>query len=196
MASEENNHSVQSKILLPNNQENASKRHKKTFFKKPKVWIAIIFVLFVLVTIISLVLYSNVYEDDDEKHFRSSSTNKTCTFTGILNLSDPCLLNSWIKNENTFQDRIVSLYAKAPSLQYYFIGANIEYDPTNENQSAIIQLEFASPSKAFEYFISTELVEGILRQDIYDPDYSACQHSNTLFDAFQVTLSRFVSITD
>ncbi|KAM5181330.1 TPA-induced transmembrane protein isoform 2-T2 [Mantella aurantiaca] len=198
MDSEQNNNALEL-LLVPNNQnameenrlqkktENAPKSHKKNFFKKPKFWIPIIFLLFVLVTIISLVLYSNVYEDEDEKHFISSRTNNTCTFTGLLNLTNPCLWAFWEKNEKTFQDRIYNVYEKSPSLQYYFIDASIDYNSTNKNKSAIIKLEFTSPSKNSEYSISTELVEGILRQDLYELDHSACLHSNALLNAFKVT---------
>ncbi|XP_073472154.1 TPA-induced transmembrane protein [Aquarana catesbeiana] len=185
MESEQNNHIAQLETLMPENVENAPNRHKKKIFKRPIFWIAFIFVLFLLVIIISLVVYSHVYEDEDEKHLKFSPTNQTCTFTGFLNLTDPCLWDFWIKHKQTFQERINNLYEKSPSLQYYFLDANIDYNSISENKSAVIKLEFSSPSKTSEYFISTELVEGILMQDIHD---SACQHSNKLLDAFQVTL--------
>ncbi|XP_075051825.1 TPA-induced transmembrane protein [Mixophyes fleayi] len=187
MASDQNNHMVQMS-LLGNNTETVRSKCNKNIIKKPKIWIALIFLLLIIVTIISLVLYSNVYIDEDEKQSADLQSNNTCRFTGFLNVTDSCLWDSWISNETSFQRRITNVYRMSPSLQYYFIAAAVEFNSGGENKSAIIQLNFSHPSNARKYPISTELVTGVLRQDMYDLEMSACQDSTILLDPFQVNL--------
>ncbi|XP_068121610.1 TPA-induced transmembrane protein [Hyperolius riggenbachi] len=192
MASDQNNHLVQMTLLEPgtlkDTEQTCGKKFYKKFCKKPKYWIAAIFLSLLLVTIISLVLYSAVYVDEDENLFNGLKSNKTCTFTGSLNLANPCLRNTWITNKTTFLNMVSNVFSTSPSLQYYFLGATIDYDPGDERKSAIIHLQFASAAKPLEYPISAELVKGVLVQNMHEHENSACQHSTALWNAFQVTL--------
>ncbi|XP_063813293.1 uncharacterized protein LOC135051030 isoform X2 [Pseudophryne corroboree] len=158
MASDQSNHMVQMS-LLGNNTENVRERGKR-----------------------------NVHIDEDEKQSADLQSNNTCRFTGFLNVTDPCLWETWIRNETSFQSRITNVYQMSPSLHYYFIAATVEYNSVEDNRSAIIQLDFSHPSEPRKYPISIELVAGILRQDMYDLDMSACQNSSILMDPFQVHL--------
>ncbi|XP_077151624.1 TPA-induced transmembrane protein isoform X1 [Ranitomeya variabilis] len=171
-----------------NNVENVQKKQKKKWFQNPKFWIVIIFLLLALVTISSLILYSNIYIDDDEKNLANLSLNSTCSYRGFVNVTNPCLWDSWIKNETLIQERITNLYSVSPFLNYFFIAAKVDYNSIIKDKAAVIYLDFKRPSKSIKYPISIALVEGILRQDMYELEESACQNSHISKNSLQVTL--------
>ncbi|XP_077151625.1 TPA-induced transmembrane protein isoform X2 [Ranitomeya variabilis] len=115
-----------------NNVENVQKKQKKKWFQNPKFWIVIIFLLLALVTISSLILYSNIYIDDDEKNLANLSLNSTCSYRGFVNVTNPCLWDSWIKNETLIQERITNLYSVSPFLNYFFIAAKVDYNSMSQ----------------------------------------------------------------
>ncbi|XP_044144056.1 TPA-induced transmembrane protein [Bufo gargarizans] len=173
--------------LRQNNVQRGPKKCRNKILKNPKFWIVLTFVLAILVTIISLILYSNIYTDQDEQNLTNFSSDSTCSYTGFVNLTNPCLWHSWIKNETLFQERITSVYSMSPFLKYFFIAARVNYT-TVEDKSAVIHLDFTRPSKSMKYLISTELVEGILRQDMYNLEKSTCQGTHILKDSLKVTV--------
>ncbi|XP_056416633.1 TPA-induced transmembrane protein [Hyla sarda] len=168
---------------IPNN---VQKQRRNKILKNPKIWISLVFLLFVFVTIISVVLYSNVYSDEDEQNLMNLSLDSKCSYLGYVNVTDHCLWDSWIKNETLFQERIASVYSMSPFLNYFFIAAKVNYSSDDEDKFAVIHLDFAQPS--LKYLISTELVEGVLRQDMYDLGKSECQDSQILKDSLQISV--------
>ncbi|KAM3933098.1 TPA-induced transmembrane protein isoform 2-T2 [Leptodactylus fuscus] len=171
--------------MSPNHRQERNQR-RNINLKNPKLWIGLVFLLVIVVTIISLILYSNVYIDEDEKRLTNLSSNSTCSYTGFFNVSNPCLWNLWIKNESLFQEKITSAYSLSPSLNYFFIAAKVDYNSIDEEKSAVIHLDFTQPSKSMKYPISTELVGGILRQNLYKLQKSACEDTQILKDSLQV----------
>ncbi|XP_069827576.1 TPA-induced transmembrane protein isoform X2 [Dendropsophus ebraccatus] len=170
-------------VETPNN---VKKQHRIRIPRNPKLWIGLVFLMVIVVIIISLVLYSNVYYDKDEQNLMNrSSSNITCSYTGFVNVSDPCVWDSWIKNETMFQERITSVYSMSPFLKNFFIAAKVDYNSADDDKSAVIHLDFARPST--KYLFSPELVEGILRQDMYEK--SECQDANVLKDSMHISVT-------
>ncbi|XP_069827575.1 TPA-induced transmembrane protein isoform X1 [Dendropsophus ebraccatus] len=185
-------------VETPNN---VKKQHRIRIPRNPKLWIGLVFLMVIVVIIISLVLYStgnlelvsyhlrfftDVYYDKDEQNLMNrSSSNITCSYTGFVNVSDPCVWDSWIKNETMFQERITSVYSMSPFLKNFFIAAKVDYNSADDDKSAVIHLDFARPST--KYLFSPELVEGILRQDMYEK--SECQDANVLKDSMHISVT-------
>lgn len=188
------NQNNNNKVLLPlieetpNNVQRVQRKRRNKILKNPKFWIGLVFLFVIFVTILSLILYSNVYIDEDEKILTNLSSNSTCSFTGFVSVTNSCIWDSWIRNETLFQERITSVYSMSPFLNYFFIAAKVNYNSTDEDKSAVIHLDFKRPSKSIKYPLSIELVEGILRQDMYDLEKSVCQDSHILKNSLQVNV--------
>ncbi|XP_073431710.1 TPA-induced transmembrane protein isoform X2 [Dendrobates tinctorius] len=181
---DQNHHNV----LYSPVQQHVNNVENVQWFKNPKFWIVMIFLLLALVTISSLIIYSNVYIDDDEKNLANLSLNSTCSFRGFVNVTNPCLWDSWMKNETLIQERISNLYSVSPFLNYFFIAVKVDYNSIIKDKAAVIHLDFKRPSKSMKYPISVELVKGILRQDMYEHEKSACQNSHISKSSLQVTV--------
>ncbi|XP_066465239.1 TPA-induced transmembrane protein isoform X2 [Eleutherodactylus coqui] len=186
----QNNH----KELLPlteettNNEQRVQKKHGNKILNNPKLWIGLVFILLLFITIISLILYSNVYIDEDEHNLTNLSSNGTCSYIGFVSVTNPYLWDLWIKNETLFQERITSIYSKSTFLNYFFLAAKVNYNSTEEDKSVILHLDFAKPSKSMKYPISIELLEGLLRQNMYDLEKYERQDSHNLKESLQVTV--------
>ncbi|KAG8588889.1 hypothetical protein GDO81_006138 [Engystomops pustulosus] len=176
-------------VPLMNNVQKVRRKRRNKILMNPKLWIGLVFLLIIVVTIISLVLYSYIYCDEDEQNLSNLSLNSSCTYTGFLNGTNQCLWDSLVKNETLFQERITSAYTMSPFLKYFFIVAKVNYNSNDKNKSAVIYLDFTHPPKSMKYSISTELVEGILRQDMYDLEKAACEGQHILKDFLKVSLT-------
>ncbi|KAM4044665.1 TPA-induced transmembrane protein [Anomaloglossus baeobatrachus] len=188
MDNNQNDHRVLHRLIEQptDNVENVQKKRKNNIFKNPKFWIVIVILSVAFVTILSLILYSNIYIDEDEKNLANLSSNSTCSYTGFVNVTNPCLWDSWIKNETLIQEKITEIYSASPFLKYFFIAAKVNYNSILKDKTAVIHLDFKRPSKSMKYLISMELVEGILRQDMYDLERTACQDSHNWKNSFTV----------
>ncbi|CAN2390396.1 hypothetical protein PRIEUP_LOCUS432, partial [Pristimantis euphronides] len=214
------NHKVLCPLINPttNNKQKVPKIRRNKILKSPTFWIGLVFSLVIIVTIISLVLYSTIYIDEDEKKLTNFSSNSTCSFKGFVSVTNPCVWDSWIKNGAFFQERIfcfaeknqdmaeielgiickstlfnfalqiTSLYSTSPFLNYFFLAAKVYYNSTEGDESAVIRLDFAQPSKFMKYPISIELVDGLLRQDVYDLAKYSCQDLHILKDSLKLTV--------
>ncbi|XP_062982902.1 TPA-induced transmembrane protein [Elgaria multicarinata webbii] len=149
-------------------------------FWKCKLWMVIIsaFVVMILVIILSLVLYSEVYIDEDEyldAELIASGIHHN--FSGILNIrcannSDPPLSASayTLLSEN-LSKRLTDVYSDSPALGRYFISAEVSF--SDENNTASYHLCFSVPAETeafMKYRMSEEFLMNILRQNIYDQE--------------------------
>ncbi|XP_066465248.1 TPA-induced transmembrane protein isoform X3 [Eleutherodactylus coqui] len=151
----------------------------------------------------------DVYIDEDEHNLTNLSSNGTCSYIGFVSVTNPYLWDLWIKNETLFQERILcadadrrfrnptfsniqkkitSIYSKSTFLNYFFLAAKVNYNSTEEDKSVILHLDFAKPSKSMKYPISIELLEGLLRQNMYDLEKYERQDSHNLKESLQVTV--------
>ncbi|XP_066465259.1 TPA-induced transmembrane protein isoform X4 [Eleutherodactylus coqui] len=195
--------------MAQNNEQRVQKKHGNKILNNPKLWIGLVFILLLFITIISLILYSNVYIDEDEHNLTNLSSNGTCSYIGFVSVTNPYLWDLWIKNETLFQERILcadadrrfrnptfsniqkkitSIYSKSTFLNYFFLAAKVNYNSTEEDKSVILHLDFAKPSKSMKYPISIELLEGLLRQNMYDLEKYERQDSHNLKESLQVTV--------
>ncbi|XP_018101957.1 TPA-induced transmembrane protein homolog isoform X2 [Xenopus laevis] len=160
---------------------------------KPLIILIGIFLSLCLVVIISLVVYTNNYVDEDEYQDVALNMEKSMyTFTGSLTIKDNCVLEPLRINETTLQQRIEKVYSVSPALHPYFVSAEVKDLLIGENTSANLRLNFSMPSANQDerkYKMSKEFVGGILRQDIYDEENSQCQNSSVFLDPFQVTFA-------
>ncbi|CAM4459770.1 unnamed protein product [Lepidochelys kempii] len=142
-----------------------------TIFWKCKLWMVIssVFLGLLLVIIISLILYSEVYIDEDEYWDPESvSSGNYRNFSGTLQVK--CAAQSNYSEDLT--RRLIDVYSSSPALGRYFITAQVD-SFRHENATAFYQLVFSLPPVADEfmkYTMSEEFVMNVLRQNIYDQE--------------------------
>ncbi|XP_030060068.1 TPA-induced transmembrane protein isoform X2 [Microcaecilia unicolor] len=168
----------------------------QTVVWKCQLWMVIvsIFLFIIIITTISLVLYSVVYIDEDETLNLDSPFNQN--YTGTIRVINPCIHSKMLLSEpeenNSVSDkikkRITEVYKSSPALRHYFISADV-ISFSEENTTASYTLEFSVPTEGsfLKYTMSEEFVSGVLRQDIYDQEESECK--SVMLDASSMTLS-------
>ncbi|XP_060090513.1 TPA-induced transmembrane protein isoform X2 [Heteronotia binoei] len=149
-------------------------------FWKCKLWMVITsaFLCLILVIIISLTFYSEIYIDDDEYlDFKSIANGNRHNFSGILKIH--CANPDWLLSESAYHllsenlsKRLTDVYNDSPALGHYFISAKV-ISLSDENKTAFFELEFSVPpeSETEEFMknrMSEMFVKNILRQNIYD----------------------------
>lgn len=149
-------------------------------FWKCKLWMVITsaFLCLILVIIISLTLYSEIYIDEDEYwDLESIASGNRYNFSGVLTIH--CVNPHWLLSESAYQllsenlsKRLTDLYSDSPALGQYFISAKV-ISLSDKNKTASFELEFSVPPEfETEEFMknrmSENFVKNILRQNIYD----------------------------
>ncbi|KAM6420934.1 TPA-induced transmembrane protein isoform 1-T3 [Pluvialis apricaria] len=144
----------------------------KVVFWKCKLWMVIttIFLVFFLVILISLILYSNVYTDEDDYWDPDELLNSGIyrNFSGTLKLM--CGLPHLFSENIT--KRLTDVYSSSPALGHYFRSAQVVYF-SNESSIVVYQLEFSAPpsTEGFtENTMNPDFIRNVLRQNIYDED--------------------------
>ncbi|XP_035171060.1 TPA-induced transmembrane protein isoform X2 [Oxyura jamaicensis] len=154
----------------------------KVVFWKCKLWMVLttIFVVLFLVIIISLVLYSNVYTDEDDYWDADAllHSGNYHNFSGKFRLT--CGLPHLFADDIT--KKLTDVYSSSPALGRYFRSAQVVHF-SNENSTVFYQLEFSVPPSAegfMENLMDPDFIRNILRQNIYDeedtfyPETSEC----------------------
>nr|XP_006116882.1 TPA-induced transmembrane protein [Pelodiscus sinensis]XP_014425836.1 TPA-induced transmembrane protein [Pelodiscus sinensis]XP_014425837.1 TPA-induced transmembrane protein [Pelodiscus sinensis] len=146
---------------------------------KCKLWMVIssIFLGLLLVIIMSLILYSVVYTDEDEYwDHESVSSGNYRNFSGTLKIKCATQLDS----SEALTNRLIDVYSSSPALGRYFTFAQV--DPfSNENATAVYKLVFSlplAPDELLKYTLSAEFVMNVLRQNIYDQEDSYDQEES------------------
>ncbi|XP_009886810.1 PREDICTED: TPA-induced transmembrane protein [Charadrius vociferus] len=141
-------------------------------FWKCKLWMVIttIFLVFFLVILISLILYSNVYTDEDDYWDSDALLNSGIyrNFSGTLELM--CGLPQLFAEDIT--KRLTDVYSSSPALGRYFRSAQVVYF-SNESSIVSYQLEFSVPPSTegfMENTMNPDFIRNVLRQNIYDED--------------------------
>ncbi|XP_066196688.1 TPA-induced transmembrane protein [Sylvia atricapilla] len=145
---------------------------KKVVFWKCKKWMVIttIFLVLLLVIVISLILYSTVYTDEDDYWDADEllSSGKVHSFSGTLELM--CGLTNFSSEDIT--KRLTEVYSSSPALGRYFRSAQV-LSFSNENSTVNYQLLFSVPPSTegfMENSMNPDFIRNILRQNIYDED--------------------------
>ncbi|XP_063249915.1 TPA-induced transmembrane protein [Prinia subflava] len=145
---------------------------RSVVFWKCKQWMVIttIFLGIFLVILISLILYSSVYTDEDDywdpdELLRSGNFHN---FSGTLELM--CGLPHFSSEDIT--KRLTEVYSSSPALGRYFRSAEV-ISFSNESSTVIYQLVFSVPPSTegfMENSMNPDFIRNILRQNIYDED--------------------------
>ncbi|KAM9019799.1 TPA-induced transmembrane protein isoform 1-T3 [Ara ararauna] len=145
---------------------------RNVVFWKCKLWMVIttIFLVFFLVILFSLILYSNVYTDEDDYWDADALLNSGNyhSFSGTVELM--CGLPHLFSEDIT--KKLTDVYSSSPALGRYFRSAQVVYF-SNENSTVFYQLEFSvpPPTEGFmENTMNPDFIKNILRQNIYDED--------------------------
>ncbi|XP_033930424.1 TPA-induced transmembrane protein [Melopsittacus undulatus] len=160
----------------PNTQTRKERNHwrscRNVVFWKCQLWMVIttIFLVFFLVILISLILYSNVYIDEDDYWDADALLNSgNCrSFSGTLELM--CGLQHLFSDNIT--KKLTDVYSSSLALGRYFRSAQV-VSFSNENSTVFYQLEFSvpPPTEGFmENTMNPDFIKNILRQNIYDED--------------------------
>ncbi|XP_010148464.1 PREDICTED: LOW QUALITY PROTEIN: TPA-induced transmembrane protein [Eurypyga helias] len=141
-------------------------------FWKCKLWMVVtaIFLVLFLVILISLILYSNVYTDEDDYWDADALLNSgnSHNFTGTLELM--CGLPHLFSED--IAKRLTDVYSSSPALGRYFRSAQVVYF-SNESSTVFYQLEFSVPPSTegfMENTMNPDFIKNVLRQNIYDED--------------------------
>ncbi|KAM3676891.1 TPA-induced transmembrane protein isoform 1-T1 [Ammospiza maritima maritima] len=145
---------------------------RNVVFWKCKLWMVIftIFLVIFLVILISLILYSNVYTDEDDYWDPDEllSNGNFHNFSGTLELM--CGLPHFSSEDIT--KRLTKVYSSSPALGRYFRSAQV-ISFSNESSTVIYQLVFSVPPSTegfMENRMNPDFIRNILRQYIYDED--------------------------
>ncbi|XP_030327722.1 TPA-induced transmembrane protein [Strigops habroptila] len=160
----------------PNAQTRKERNHWKScrnvVFWKCKLWMVIttIFLVFFLVILISLILYSNVYTDEDDYWDADAllTSGNSRNFSGTLELM--CGFPHLFSEDIT--KKLTDVYSSSPALGRYFRSAQVVYF-SNENSTVFYQLEFSVPTSTegfMENTMNPDFIRNVLRQNIYDED--------------------------
>ncbi|XP_035396382.1 TPA-induced transmembrane protein [Cygnus olor] len=158
---------------------------RKVIFWKCKLWMVLttIFVVLFLVILISLVLYSNVYTDEDDYWDADAllHSGNYHNFSGKFKLM--CGLPHLFADDIT--KKLTDVYSSSPALGRYFRSAQVVHF-SNESSTVFYQLEFSVPPSAegfMENLMDPDFIRNILRQNIYDEEdtfYPGTSECNTL----------------
>ncbi|XP_075445579.1 TPA-induced transmembrane protein isoform X2 [Ascaphus truei] len=178
--------------LLKTNKNWKQDKCNDNVWGKCKLWMTItfVFIMVAVITTLSLILYSQVYIDDDKFNQELPLNKSKCIFTGSLNISNSCI-HMWeplIRTKTELMNRIANAYRLSPALQHYFISVDMISD---ENTSAAFRLNFSSSSKnknGMKYTMSEEFIGGVLRQGIYDQEKTGCENPRISLDPSYFTL--------
>ncbi|XP_029434280.1 TPA-induced transmembrane protein [Rhinatrema bivittatum] len=169
---------------------------RERVFWKCRLWmvIASVFAFIIIITIVSLVLYSAVYIDEDETFYLDSPLSKN--YTGTIRVINKCIPTamhlSAPEETNLLSDqiikRITDVYKSSPALGHYFVSARV-ISFSNENATASYTLQFSVPDEDnfLKYTMSEEFLSGVLQQDIHDQEESECKLE--VLDASPLSLS-------
>lgn len=153
-------------------ERDAWKSCRNVVFWKCKLWMVIstIFLVIFLVILISLILYSNVYTDEDDYWDPDEllSNGNFHNFSGTLELM--CGLPHFSSEDIT--KRLTEVYSSSPALGHYFRSAQV-ISFSNESSTVIYQLVFSVPPSTegfIENSMNPDFIRNILRQNIYDED--------------------------
>ncbi|XP_039574037.1 TPA-induced transmembrane protein [Passer montanus] len=145
---------------------------RNVVFWKCKLWmvISMMFLVIFLVILISLILYSNIYTDEDDywdpdELLRNGNFHN---FSGTLELM--CGLSHFSSEDIT--KRLTEVYNSSPALGRYFRSAQV-ISFSNESSTVIYQLVFCVPPSTegfMENSMNPDFIRNILRQNIYDED--------------------------
>uniref|UniRef100_A0A803V0F9 Chromosome 3 open reading frame 52 n=1 Tax=Ficedula albicollis TaxID=59894 RepID=A0A803V0F9_FICAL len=145
---------------------------RNVVFWKCKLWMVItaIFLVIFLVILISLILYSNIYTDEDDYWDPDEllSTGIFHNFSGTLELM--CGLPHF-SSENITK-KLAEVYSSSPALGRYFRSAQV-ISFSNESSTVNYQLVFSVPPSTEEFMensMNPDFIRNILRQNIYDED--------------------------
>ncbi|XP_039235798.1 TPA-induced transmembrane protein [Pipra filicauda] len=145
---------------------------RSVVFWKCKLWMVItaIFLVIFLVILISLILYSNVYTDEDDYWDPDALLNSGNfhNFSGTLELM--CGLPHFFSEDIT--KRLTEVYSSSPALGRYFRSAQV-ISFSNESSTVIYQLVFSVPPTTegfMENIMNPDFIRNILHQNIYDED--------------------------
>ncbi|XP_009465009.1 PREDICTED: TPA-induced transmembrane protein [Nipponia nippon] len=138
-------------------------------FWKCKLWMVIttIFLVFFLVILISLILYSNVYTDEDD-YWDPDALLNCRNFSGTLKLM--CGLPHLFSENIT--EKLTDVYSSSPALGRYFRSAQV-VSFSNESSTVFYQLEFSVPPSTegfMENTMNPDFIRSVLLQNIYDED--------------------------
>ncbi|XP_041128573.1 TPA-induced transmembrane protein homolog isoform X2 [Polyodon spathula] len=150
-------------------------------FWKCKLWMLIlsVFILLTIATVISLVLYSVVYVDEDEKIDKTLYVVPRY-YNGTLRIVNQeftreLLLPKSQKSEflsGQLKDMLSRLYSSSPALGRYFVNAGLN-SFSNGSVTAYYWLKFEIPSehsKLIKYTLSEEVLVNVFRQHLYDQE--------------------------
>ncbi|XP_037997008.1 TPA-induced transmembrane protein isoform X2 [Motacilla alba alba] len=145
---------------------------RNVVFWKCKRWMVISTILLVifLVILISLILYSNVYTDEDDYWDPDEllSNGNFHNFSGTLELM--CGFPHFSSKD--IIKRLTEIYSSSPALGRYFRSAQV-ISFSNESSTVIYQLVFSVPPSVegfMENSMNPDFIRNILRQNIYDED--------------------------
>ncbi|KAM7066133.1 TPA-induced transmembrane protein isoform 2-T5 [Acridotheres tristis] len=153
-------------------ERNPWKSCRNVVFWKCRLWMVIttIFLVIFLVILISLVLYSNIYIDEDDYWDPDEllSSGNFHNFSGTLELM--CGLPHFPSENIT--NWLTEVYSSSPALGRYFRSAQV-ISFSNESSTVIYQLVFSVPPSTegfMENSMNPDFIRNILRQNIYDED--------------------------
>lgn len=171
----------------PNGMQDIRSLCTKPVYRKCTLWMATasVFLIVIFVIVISLIMYSTLYSDDDG--YESLINGSSQYYTGTLKISDQCTSSEALSEQLT--ERISDVYKTSPALGHYFTSAKV-ISLSEDNNIATYHLQFTVPSEAsnfLKYTMSEEFVGGVLRQDVYDQEHTDCKP--VLLDPSSITLS-------
>ncbi|KAL2311517.1 hypothetical protein Nmel_003239 [Mimus melanotis] len=153
-------------------ERNPWKSCRNVVFWKCRLWMVIttIFLVIFLLIVISLILYSNIYIDEDDYWDPDEllSSGNFHNFSGTLELM--CGLPHF-SSENITK-RLTEVYSSSPALGRYFRSAQV-ISFSNESSTVTYQLVFSVPPSTegfMENSMNPDFIRNILRQNIYDED--------------------------
>ncbi|XP_019381297.1 PREDICTED: TPA-induced transmembrane protein [Gavialis gangeticus] len=146
---------------------------RQEVFWKCKLWMLILAVFLVIILLItfSLILYSEVYTDEDEYWDPDLvSHGNHHNFSGTLKVR--CSAGTAYSEDLT--KKLTDVYNSSPALGRYFVSAHV-VSFSDENATAFYQLLFSLPpvtEEFMKYTMSKEFVMNVLRQNILDEEDS------------------------
>ncbi|KAI1903817.1 hypothetical protein AGOR_G00031110 [Albula goreensis] len=146
-----------------------------------RLWmvITLIFALIIFVIVLSLILCSVLYVDEDEKFDRASFTVPRL-FKGTLRLVNQNFTAALLSSDSpeslalseNLREQLSKVFSSSPALGRFFNSAGTS-SFSNGSVIASYWLKFMLPpdqGELVQYTLSREMVRGILRQQLYDQE--------------------------